>query len=1091
MADTKTMITDIPLDAAVNLNKTKTDIKPWQSYLKQNSPIYGGVISPLNTKTIAMSSKPWVSDKDGNIYVATVTGDTCLITQGSDIVAEVAAKGIDSSVINGAEWDSIKVTPVTGGDTITMAKLVRQTTGEVLIQTISGTNHAVSSGTVYISETGSSTTIHPRAVRLSGDHVFLIAYYDTDEMAAILGVTSIPTYAGQYSILVYSTLGVRQCGTLPMIGRVTTDIIYDAAVIEQITGDYIYQSYTKETDGSYTWGDGLIINSGASISSEESGVLLQWQTTDSAGSGTAKRTLSFVSSTNVHYDLFIKTKHGTDPEHMACCIFTSSTGGFVSVSCVVTDFAAYGYFITNYSFMTQLASSAGVGLPVIRQYPKCVSSKSRYIGGVGGSNHRNLIYNSDVWTTPSNITIAETDDISQMIVSIPISDMSSYNPVVIVNLSSHPLSTPFDGKTVPAGIQQICNHAVGVISHSVYSNSTPVWTNTSSPSDGNIAYSASDLSGQSGAEWRKYPVIWTQSDDKSIDVTKNNDCITTYVMGGNIYRFHTFYDIVSMYGIGCGVALSAYGQIDSDQPPEIGYSTFLYKLDNGNYQLNYVTISPKIRLKIISDNMLQINTISVNNVISLDTKNVYPGSVDYLPVCEITNGYYVLVSESADITIAQMAYGSAVNPNYTSGNNQITLGAVLPAVELRYQSQLLAAKLYASVPALPDYTQAYLSNNLVSPEKTGILPVENYLTAGSTTATYYTPDYSTTTWLNFNGDNTFSVDGIKSDLVYPEITASSIFMSPPIIADYILSTGNDSIFTVGDYLAGTLLTYNNQQILSYNAAGTAYIIPGSNLFRLFGQLYMFDQKNIYLCTESGGSVTGYTKIVNALGLELCGITTKQIYFWSSIDRSFWIFDGSRNLQKLTAANSITDVIAAAYCITDNQQYISTDIGLLVVRDTGMSIYDAYKSVAKIYATTIGPVLETSTGDCVKLTMEPVTDGITQQIDIQTAYMGAGSGMISQNDCLYIRFFDSDPGNGEVTITQNTLTDSGTTSVTSTKKITKQMWDSLTQTYLLRHQPQFQKSAGVSFEIKSDFAIQYLAIGHTDYAKVVTGPAGGN
>ena len=43
----KSDVTRIPLDGLLNLNKYRSDITQFQGFNKKNSPIYGGVLSPL------------------------------------------------------------------------------------------------------------------------------------------------------------------------------------------------------------------------------------------------------------------------------------------------------------------------------------------------------------------------------------------------------------------------------------------------------------------------------------------------------------------------------------------------------------------------------------------------------------------------------------------------------------------------------------------------------------------------------------------------------------------------------------------------------------------------------------------------------------------------------------------------------------------------------------------------------------------------------------------------------------------------------------------------------------------------------------
>lgn len=69
----KNDVTRIPLDGLLNLNKYRSDIKQFEGFNKKNSPIYGGVLSPLyeekqtineNEKTVLVNDDKYSLVKD-------------------------------------------------------------------------------------------------------------------------------------------------------------------------------------------------------------------------------------------------------------------------------------------------------------------------------------------------------------------------------------------------------------------------------------------------------------------------------------------------------------------------------------------------------------------------------------------------------------------------------------------------------------------------------------------------------------------------------------------------------------------------------------------------------------------------------------------------------------------------------------------------------------------------------------------------------------------------------------------------------------------------------------------------------------------
>lgn len=105
-----------------------------------------------------------------------------------------------------------------------------------------------------------------------------------------------------------------------------------------------------------------------------------------------------------------------------------------------------------------------------------------------------------------------------------------------------------------------------------------------------------------------------------------------------------------------------------------------------------------------------------------------------------------------------------------------------------------------------------------------------------------------------------------------------------------------------------------------------------------------------------------------------------------------------------------------------------------------------------------------------------TDFTSNKVNFQTGFVGIGNESVGILSAWLIRLHQSDfmcPTDGEIIIRQNTITDKGTQTEEKKMKISKSDWDKVTNGYYFRFQPKYQRGVGFQLEIESDFAIQSI------------------
>ena len=300
----------------------------------------------------------------------------------------------------------------------------------------------------------------------------------------------------------------------------------------------------------------------------------------------------------------------------------------------------------------------------------------------------------------------------------------------------------------------------------------------------------------------------------------------------------------------------------------------------------------------------------------------------------------------------------------------------------------------------------------------------------------------------------------------------------PLLFDVTSGPLDVDIVNFGSDVSFFLIYYDNKQRLQYyNSSITEF----EHFFIIQGQAYGIARNKIYSVAYSGGVVQSSQPIVAIDGLTFVGNTIYNAYFYSKTSKAIYSFGADNNLQLFTQADTITGSTGSNYTISTGSLILGTPEATYVLNER-FGAYRLNDITHFTYADQNENSVTLVTDDHayeVSYEEQDTEDGwVKQDIILDTSFYGAGSNVVSVNDCWYIRVTDPEHGEGEVKLAVSTLTDIGRTTETKTVKVKSKDWDELTDTVYIRFQPKLQRAVGVSLHIESPFKVGYIGVGAT-------------
>lgn len=506
-----------------------------------------------------------------------------------------------------------------------------------------------------------------------------------------------------------------------------------------------------------------------------------------------------------------------------------------------------------------------------------------------------------------------------------------------------------------------------------------------------------------------------------------------------------------------GTLLTAWGSIGVDQNIYVNENSICYyDNDENRWAVIKTTDDVHPRIKIIGDYAV-INTVSYANSINLKDNSINHWASDWNNRLNYEYGSGMnIFSSTASPTAHPGEYfvtgkhawvGSAQNTNYIKN---VLSSYTAPEINNYYTNAELNIASLAS-----NSIGGAVSNDIEV-----FVDHEYYKSINNTGGVYN--------------------DSSLSGQIWPGLVRYNI----PLLFDVVNSPYDLTIVKFGG--TSFLVTYLYSEIRYQYYANS--ILNFDELFIIQGQAYGIARNKIYFITYANNTAQAQQPITTVEGLQFLGATIYNAYFYSPTSRAIYIFGADNNLQVFTQADTIAEVTGTVYIPSTG----SLIIGVNEVRGDDSSGYTYILNerfgifrVNEIKGLVNGSKLNDSSVACLtrsnqlfRISYEEIENFTKKNVVLDTSFYGAGSNVVSINDCWYIRVTDTEHNKGEVKLAVSTLTDIGRQTETRIKTIKKEDWDDLTDTVYIRFQPKLQRGVGVSLHIESPFKIGYIGVGAT-------------
>ena len=310
-----------------------------------------------------------------------------------------------------------------------------------------------------------------------------------------------------------------------------------------------------------------------------------------------------------------------------------------------------------------------------------------------------------------------------------------------------------------------------------------------------------------------------------------------------------------------------------------------------------------------------------------------------------------------------------------------------------------------------------------------------------------------------------SLDGT----MYPISTDGNTLYNTPVLMDISDTYINEKIGSIGNYSYILAKSQRQENICGYYEYTLSEI---SKIFITQGSFYGITDRYIFDLSVVNSQLQINRVVANKLDLVFLGAFPNTALFYSKLDKSIYAFTGDAILTKLKEAYRINEIYST-YCDPSRlTMIIATDIGTLIFYQNQTFLLDYIHTKDEIYYDDNTYII----GDTfLSLSYKPDYD--IAPITLQTEFYGLGSNVKSVNDCVYIRLAKNGIGKGYLKITSYCLNEKTIESKTKTIDIIDSMFDKVTDSFLVRYQPQNQSASGFSVKLETTNPIISLSIGH--------------
>lgn len=510
---------------------------------------------------------------------------------------------------------------------------------------------------------------------------------------------------------------------------------------------------------------------------------------------------------------------------------------------------------------------------------------------------------------------------------------------------------------------------------------------------------------------------------------------------------------------------SIYSSSSSDEKDTCTYAS---RVESSTVTFLYADNLPE--MSFVLNQYLVIHTTR-HNYYDTKTGNLNTGFLDYNDRVIPANDYLGATSfggvtpyselvtrlqETGGKYLQYQIYASALNPLYSVSKKSM-IGLQLPE-NIIFGARISLSTASAQVSNYTDLSIDFFYTPPVSSKPTDSATLETH-------APYVTSLYK----------NNLAPRAMFVGQYYPSNSDGNVLYSLSLFTRYINSYINrDMVVEDG---TGYPLQYDEQDHPVFGTYSLSGIEGITGMFVIQSMMYATTDVAIRGLSYYNGALTSQAVICTIQGMKYIGSNTKVAYFYSEYNKSIYAFTGDNVLTKIYECTDVDTVYTFAYNPTTGSVLVATNIGVLVV-SVDMGVYCIeIPGVLKIDSAASDVIL--SSAQAVYLVRFSPSTGYNKiPVRLQTEYYGLGSNQVSKTDTIYLRLYTLVAEDSIVKVSSRVLTDSGYQTETKEFKIKSTDWDKDTKSYYLRYQPKYQTSVGFSLLVESESPIYSIAFGAT-------------
>lgn len=313
---------------------------------------------------------------------------------------------------------------------------------------------------------------------------------------------------------------------------------------------------------------------------------------------------------------------------------------------------------------------------------------------------------------------------------------------------------------------------------------------------------------------------------------------------------------------------------------------------------------------------------------------------------------------------------------------------------------------------------------------------------------------------------------------YPITSSGSAYFNIPIIGSEVIDSYNGKYGLKIDGSCYTIAYDGIRPVALYNTS--SMVDQVDDFFIVQSQYYALIKG--YICSlsySSSNNISGVEQIVCADGMQFIGAFPSCAYFYSPAARAIFAFTGDADLQLFVQTDRITEVYASKYYPNCEWIFLSTNDGIYVMsQNNTFRLNGDFGKVKNFYPTKDDYcVMVLEDGRNVFLSMSKKDGWTTIPVEVETAFFCGGDMKKSTITDWYIRVFKADEDyNGKVTCSAKTINDivSQTIKTFDGKvdvKLTKDKFDENDNAMITLHTG--CNALGTSCKVVSDYPIAYF------------------